>query len=912
MKIRFSLLFKMLMYILGASALIYFLAINVIINHFKNSAVTNSRFVADAYAQQYAKDFRSVFNQYFNSLYTHSYVIIQDNTIENQINADFNRGLLNNMLLNNKDFVATCLGWNPSVNGSDSVLLPVQQFVRPKSSIFQFDEDLKFPSGKDAWITRPVFKTYTSKKIDENFVSYVIVPLKKHNEIAGYIGAGINLECFQRMTDSLHPFGKGYVILLSAQGDIVTHPQHEKTGNSLQKLDLFSKNAVPVTEKIKSGQKFSFNLNNKNGNDSLYISLAPVEIVNDCSWSCAVVINIASVAGQTSSHLEKAWIIGYFGLLLLFIVVYIITLTITIPLKRTIQIIRKLSSGNFRDVEIVAMKSKDEIADMLHSLDTLIKSIQTTAAFASEFGKGNFDAHYHQLSEKDNLGRAIIKMRDSLKRSKEEADARKKLEEQLTWTSVGLAEFGKILRQNNDNLNKLTYDIIRFLIHYLDASEGGIYMVNEVDPEDIFIELKAYIGFGKEKYEQRTYAPGESLVGTCYLEKDTIFITEVPEHYIDIRSGLGKSKPLCILIVPLILNEVMVGILEIESIKVLEDYQVKFVEKVAVSIAATLSRVKFNVKTSSLLEQSKIQADELAQREEEIRQNMEELQATQEEANNRENEMRGVIEALRNTLLVIEYDIDGKILDVNDAMLKIYKVNKDQMIGKFFGFRIADEKKQEKLKEFWMELKQGRTKNNIQYFRTATREIWLDETYSPIFDTTGNPVKVLCLAFDITESRNKRQKIKSLIEKRDILSKRLTDTEGVETRKVAERLVAEEFNLQFIDLNYLVKVYKGDAQKIHNILNFYITIIPEEIEEMDKYYKDKNWEMLRTKASTLKTKMTYLGLKTMLNNSKNIEKYATEKTNLTEIPELMTEIQELWKEVEKELRQLIKNISELL
>jgi methyl-accepting chemotaxis protein len=110
---------------------------------------------------------------------------------------------------------------------------------------------------------------------------------------------------------------------------------------------------------------------------------------------------------------------------------------------------------------------------------------------------------------------------------------------------------------------------------------------------------------------------------------------------------LGVSNPRFILVVPLKREETILGVMEIASFTVLEDYQIKFVEKLAESIASSIYNISINNRTSVLLEQSQMQAEEMRAQEEEMRQNMEELQATQEEMYRKEQDYISEIERLK-------------------------------------------------------------------------------------------------------------------------------------------------------------------------------------------------------------------------------------------------------------------------
>ena len=139
-------------------------------------------------------------------------------------------------------------------------------------------------------------------------------------------------------------------------------------------------------------------------------------------------------------------------------------------------------------------------------------------------------------------------------------------------------------------------------------------------------------------------------MGRCYQEHEKIFLTEIPDDYIKITSGLGDDNPKCLLLVPLVYNDVIYGIIEIASFNIYRPFEIEFIERISESIAATISSVKANIQTTMLLEQSQQQAEEMTSQEEEMRQNMEELRATQEQSARREEDLKKEVEELRKRL----------------------------------------------------------------------------------------------------------------------------------------------------------------------------------------------------------------------------------------------------------------------
>lgn len=276
-----------------------------------------------------------------------------------------------------------------------------------------------------------------------------------------------------------------------------------------------------------------------------------------------------------------------------------------------------------------------------HETDRLTKMKQ----FVNDISGGNFDATLDLDITNDELGSTLNNMRSKLKSNYEDDQRR-------NWMNIGLAKMSEILRTNDlTNTDKFYNDIISFIVKYLDANQGGLFILNnDHDYEEPYLELVSCYAYGKRKYLTKQIASGEGLVGQCYLEKETILMTEVPDKYTEITSGLGSKTPDFLLLVPLKVNDEINGVMEIASFKKMAAFELEFINKISESISASIAGFKISVKTSRLLAQTQQQSAEMKAQEEELRQNLEELQATQEEFERKEREYIREIETLNAKL----------------------------------------------------------------------------------------------------------------------------------------------------------------------------------------------------------------------------------------------------------------------
>lgn len=307
------------------------------------------------------------------------------------------------------------------------------------------------------------------------------------------------------------------------------------------------------------------------------------------------------------------------------------------------RLVHNLEENNrtylFNSGEDTGERSAGEVIN--NSIATFVQ----ISEFVNKISSGNYGAEWEGLTEKNkslnehNVIGNLLKMKERLLALKKEDDLR-------NWVNEGLAQFSSLLRVHQNNFGQLCDEVIRFLSNYLKAQQGSLFIVRNAET----LELAACYAYNKKKYLQKTIAVGAGLVGQAYLEKEIVLLTEVPQGYTSITSGLGDATPSCLIIVPLVYHDEVQGVLELASFKKFATHEREFLERAGEFLASALTAVKTTTQMQHLLEQAQVQADQMRAQETEMRQNMEELQATQEEMERKKREAELQIESLQSEI----------------------------------------------------------------------------------------------------------------------------------------------------------------------------------------------------------------------------------------------------------------------
>ncbi len=257
-------------------------------------------------------------------------------------------------------------------------------------------------------------------------------------------------------------------------------------------------------------------------------------------------------------------------------------------------------------------------------------NVEANMQLAQDIANGEFETPY-TLLETDLLGQSLIAMRNNLMELRDRDRVQK-------WKNSGIASISELLLSETD-VNKLASKVLRELIRHLHAHQGAIYLNLDEGGSGILELNAAYASNRRQRTDKVVIRPGEGLVGETFLRREPRHLTDIPEQYAFISSGLGEAKPENVLIVPLNLKDSVVGVIEIASFNRFTEDEKLFLYNVAENIAIAITSVMKVGETNRLLDETQQYIEQILEKENLVKQTIAELGKLQKQLNDAERTM---------------------------------------------------------------------------------------------------------------------------------------------------------------------------------------------------------------------------------------------------------------------------------
>ena len=228
------------------------------------------------------------------------------------------------------------------------------------------------------------------------------------------------------------------------------------------------------------------------------------------------------------------------------------------------------------------------------------------------------EARGEVLGLKDTINQMIKNLRDTTQANKEQ-----------DWLKTNLARFFGLM-QGQRNLQSLADQIMSEVTPVVGAQHGAFYLT-EPDGDDATLQLTSSYAYTRRKHLSNRYQLGEGLVGQCARERKPIVVTEVPDGYVQISSGLGEAPPRSIAVYPVLFEDQVRGVIELASFHEFTATQLSFLEQLMLSIGLSINLIGTSMRTEQLLEQLQGSNVELDRRRKELEDRAQLLEARNRE-----------------------------------------------------------------------------------------------------------------------------------------------------------------------------------------------------------------------------------------------------------------------------------------
>ncbi|HUQ56323.1 hybrid sensor histidine kinase/response regulator [Lentzea sp.] len=304
--------------------------------------------------------------------------------------------------------------------------------------------------------------------------------------------------------------------------------------------------------------------------------------------------------------------------------------------------------GGQAEVEGVSGTWKRLTENVNELAGNLTRQVRAIAEVTSAVAEGDLtrsitvEASGEVAELKDNINSMVGSLRDSTKANQDQ-----------DWLKSNLARISGLMQGRRD-LGVVAELVMDELTPLVSAQFGAFYLADDAEDRQ---ELRLISSYGHSGDAQPTrFRFGQSLVGQAARSRRTIAVDEMPADYVAISSGLGRTAPVNLVVLPIVVEDQVLGVIELASVHHFTDIHRDFLEQLMETVGVNVNTIVANARTDELLAESQRLAGELQSRSGELQVRQEELQRS-----NAELEEKAALLATQNR------DIEAKNLEIEQA-----------------------------------------------------------------------------------------------------------------------------------------------------------------------------------------------------------------------------------------------------
>lgn len=456
---------------------------------------------------------------------------------------------------------------------------------------------------------------------------------------------------------------------------------------------------------------------------------------------------------QNTTYIFKINLTIIIILILFLIIVVVLFQMLKTRVYHSLTFIKKISEEALNDKfrENINVKYDTLPEEIIQNLKKLFDKFQKTNKIIDLISKGKEKEIDESLLENSLLKTSFKNLISNLISIKKKEEERRKAEEEEKWISEGVMQISEVFKLNNENVVLLAEEIISQLVNYTKAAQGTIFIYDEdLDSENL--KLVAGYAYNRKRYIEDKVPLGRGLVGACAKEKHPIILKQVPEDYYKIETAIGQSAPKSVYIYPLLIENNLLGVIELASFDILGQKEVKYIEKVASNISISLSNAQNNLKTVRLLEKSRSQNEEIEFRELKLQNIIEEHKEHKIQLENQKKEFEQYLKAINTAVAIISINHKGKIKNINENARNILGLKgKSQNLISLLDLKDDTPGTRLLFKENLEMSNQGNLiRQESEYLTLDKKTVHVYEFWNPVKNIDNKIEEILILFIDIT------------------------------------------------------------------------------------------------------------------------------------------------------------------
>ncbi len=254
----------------------------------------------------------------------------------------------------------------------------------------------RLPPYKGARDTRkpgvfgPYTRVYGEGELPAPVTSFAVPLVTSELKFLGAVGIDVSAEIFQNVIGAVNPYGKGFAILYTSEGQIAAHPDGRLVGAELEaERGAFLPEEFPAyAELVASGIEGATSLS-RNGL-RFFVAVRSFRIGEGVtSWRLAVFIPEAAVLGRAKTVVVALAAAGIAALVAVLVLLFFASALIVKPVRRVSAAIKDISEGE-GDLSVrLPADSGDETGELAAHFNDFVCKLEATVASLKRVGRSS-------------------------------------------------------------------------------------------------------------------------------------------------------------------------------------------------------------------------------------------------------------------------------------------------------------------------------------------------------------------------------------------------------------------------------------------------------------------------------------------------------------------------------------------